>query len=325
MLTLLNLLKARGKMDFYYTSKPNIHLQRKKELVEKYPEVKNLMGQNPFSAIYIVGLVTLQIFFSYLFRDLSWWAVLILAYVIGAFISHALYVLIHECCHNLVFKTSSANKVMGIVCDLSLGVPSALTFRKYHMIHHRNLNEDPGDPDVVSKFEGRLIGNSTFKKIIWVTFFMVSQGLRPLKMKNMSAVNPWTIANFLIVVAVNILIFKFIGYMALFYLMISTFFGLGVHPVGGRWVQEHYITKEGQETYSYYGPLNKVCFNMGYHNEHHDLINVPWNNLPKLKKMAPEYYDHLKYYKSWTKVLINFISNSKMGPYSKLIHKKSSI
>ncbi len=309
-------------MDFYYSDKPNIHLQRKKEIVEKYPEVKELMGPNPTSAFYIVGLGIPQFFLSYLFKDFSWWLILILAYAIGAFISHALYVLIHECCHNIVFKSTTSNKVMGIICDFSLGFPSALTFREYHLIHHRNLNEDPGDPDVVSKFEGRLIGNSVFKKILWVTFFMVSQGLRPLKMKNVSAINGWTGSNFLIVVIIDILIFKFIGPMALFYLMVSTFFGLGIHPLGGRWVQEHYITQEGQETYSYYGPLNKVCFNMGYHNEHHDLINIPWNNLPKLKKIAPEYYNNLVSYNSWIKVLFNFIFNPKMGPFSKLIHLK---
>ena len=84
-----------------------------------------------------------------------------------------------------------------------------------------------------------------------------------------------------------------IGPKALAYLALSTFFALGLHPVGGRWIQEHYETRKGQETYSYYGPLNRTCFNMGYHNEHHDFAGVPWNNLPKLKKLAPDYYDSL--------------------------------
>ena len=84
-------------MDFYYSDQPNIHLKRKKEIVEKYPEVKELMGPNPYSFFYIVGLGIIQFFLSYLFKDFSWWLILILAYAIGAFISHALYVLIHEC------------------------------------------------------------------------------------------------------------------------------------------------------------------------------------------------------------------------------------
>ena len=108
--------------------------------------------------------------------------------------------------------------------------------------------------------------------------------------------------------------------MALLYLALSTLFALGLHPLGGRWIQEHYITKEGQETYSYYGPLNKLTFNMGYHNEHHDFMHIPWINLPKLKAMAPEYYDTLKSYDSWTKVVLMFIFDKKLNSFSRIIH-----
>ena len=59
--------------------------------------------------------------------------------------------------------------------------------------------------------------------------------------------------------------------------------------------------REGQETYSYYGPLNKLSFNMGYHNEHHDFPQVPWSRLPAVRAAAPEFYDHLYHHRSWTR------------------------
>jgi hypothetical protein len=95
-------------------------------------------------------------------------------------------------------------------------------------------------------------------------------------------------------------------------------FSIGLHPVGARWIQEHYTYDFDQETFSYYGPINWVALNMGYHNEHHDLPSVPWNNLPKLRTIAPEFYNNLKYHSSWSRLLLQFIFDKRYTLYSRV-------
>jgi len=84
-------------------------------------------------------------------------------------------------------------------------------------------------------------------------------------------------------------------------------------------IQEHYVFTPGQETYSYYGPLNRVSFNVGYHNEHHDLITIPWSRLPRVRRIAPEFYDRLDAHQSWTKPLIAFIRDRQVTLFSRVV------
>jgi sphingolipid delta-4 desaturase len=89
--------------------------------------------------------------------------------------------------------------------------------------------------------------------------------------------------------------------------------------LGARWIQEHYLTSGEQETYSYYGVFNKLAFNVGYHNEHHDFPSVPWNRLPQIRKDAPEFYDTLVYHTSWTKLFFRFLFDKEISLYSRIV------
>lgn len=74
---------------------------------------------------------------------------------------------------------------------------------------------------------------------------------------------------------------------------------------------------QGQETYSYYGPLNLLTFNVGYHNEHHDFPFVAWSNLPALRALAPEFYEPLATHRSWSRVIWDFIMRDDVSTWSR--------
>ncbi|GAB4010087.1 MAG: hypothetical protein Fur0010_01950 [Bdellovibrio sp.] len=312
------------RQDFTYTAHHNPHALRGREIIKKYPQVKSLMHPYPMSALYISLIVLSQFALGIYFStaNSSWWIITLAGFFIGAFMNHALFVMIHEACHDVIVKSRNGNKIWGIICNLPQAFPSAIGFRTYHLLHHAHLNEYDYDADLAFHAEAKWVGNSRLKKVLWFVGFMFIEAIRPMRLKKGNMFDNWVLINFVIVLTSDFLLFHFFGMKALGYLLISTFFSVGLHPVGARWIQEHYTFKEGQETYSYYGLLNKLAFNIGYHNEHHDLFKIPWVHLPKLKAMAPEFYDHLYSHRSWTKLLIDFIWRKDMDLYARIVRNR---
>jgi len=120
---------------------------------------------------------------------------------------------------------------------------------------------------------------------------------------------------------VDILVYYFFGLKSIVYLFASTLIAGGLHPSAGHFISEHYVWIKGQETYSYYGPLNLLAFNVGYHNEHHDFPRIPGSRLKKLREIAVEHYDTLPSHNSWVRVLWDYILDPTVGPYSRIMRK----
>jgi sphingolipid delta-4 desaturase len=309
----------QAKKDFIYTPHSEPHRIRTKEILKEVPAMRKLIGKNPYTFLAIIGLVGFQVLLCILLANQSWWLVVISAYVLGAFADHALFVMIHECAHRLIFKKPAANKLAGIFANMPLIFPSSVSFEKYHIKHHSFQGVHELDGDLPNYWEAKLINNFFIGKVIWLLFYPFFQLFRFPRLKEIKPFNSWVALNW----AVQILFIGafafFFGGKAIAFLVLSFFFSVGLHPLGARWIQEHYLTQGEQETYSYYGVFNKVAFNVGYHNEHHDFPSVPWNKLPQIRKDAPAFYNSLSYHTSWTKLFFRFLFDKEISLYSRIV------
>ena len=303
------------------TASPNPHIRRAREVLSAHPQVRTYFGPYPLSAVCIVGCVALQVLVAYALRGVSWLWAIPCAYLWGAFVSHALFVLIHETTHNLIVKGTLPNRLFGILCNVGQGFPSAMSFRIFHLLHHSHLNEYDYDADLAYHWEARLVQNSAWRKAVWLFLFALVEIIRPLRIERRFA-DRWVVANVAVILVTDVCIWWWCGWTGLAYILLSTLFGVGLHPLGARWIQEHYTFREGQETYSYYGALNRLAFNIGYHNEHHDLVKVPWVYLPRVKAVAPEFYDHLDAHRSWTRVLFWFLFDPRVDLYTRITRNR---
>ena len=307
---------------FAQSDRPLPHRERAKQILAAHPDVRRLFKRDRWSALWTVLLVALQVAIGIglAVADAPWWAIVITAYVFGAFANHALFVLIHDFTHNVVFRTAKANRLGAIFANVAIVFPAAMGFRSHHLLHHKYLGIPGLDADVPTPNEARWVGNSRWRKTFWLSMFWAVQALlRPTTVKAIRTVDRWVAFNAVAMVAAMAPIVWFFGWWPVAYLFMSTMFSLGVHPVGARSIQEHFVFREGQETYSYYGPLNKLSFNMGYHNEHHDFPQVPWSRLPAVRAAAPEFYDHLYHHRSWTRLLFHVLFSRKFRLHNRIV------
>lgn len=308
------------RTDYIYLKTKAPHRIRRTEILQKYPEIRDLFGKNPNTIWCVMGLVFVQIGIGCLLSGQSWWLIITVAYVLGAFIDHALSVTMHESVHRLIFNSKAANRWAGILSNIPQILPFAAQFDTYHIQHHAFQGIYELDLDLPSRWEAAFFNHHFMGKFLWLLFYPLVQTTRLLRVKrNSKQINGWVLLNWMVQIATIILVEWFFGMKALTYLILSFFFSLGVHPLGGRWIQEHYLTHQAQETYSYYGLLNKLAFNVGYHNEHHDFPSIPWNRLAKIRDIAPEFYMSLAYHSSWVKLLLRFFFDKNISLFSRVV------
>ena len=96
-----------------------------------------------------------------------------------------------------------------------------------------------------------------------ITFQILFYAVRPGFVRS-QRLTLWHFLNFVSQIFFDVLIVSTMGYQALLYMLASSFFAGSLHPCAGHFIAEHYLWDGlDQETYSYYGPLNLLAYNVG--------------------------------------------------------------
>ena len=306
---------AQSRTDYYWAEDREPHFERRKEILAKHPEVTSLFGIDASLKYKTVALVVIQLSVALFINQLSIIPFLLVSYLVGATITHALFLAIHEITHDLAFQSKKKNNILALIANLPIVFPYAMSFKIYHAMHHWDQGKDGVDTDIPTVTEAKIF-RGIFGKIVWFLHQIVFYAFRPIFVKPIK-LDKWQIYNIIFQIAAMAIFLPFAGWSGLAFLLLSLLFAGGLHPTSGHFISEHYVFHEGQETYSYYGPLNKITFNVGYHNEHHDFPAIPGSRLPKLKKLAPEFYNNLHSYNSWVSLIWNFLFRKDINLYSR--------
>lgn len=214
-----------------------------------------------------------------------------------------------------------------------------LVIQPYHLTHHKSLGVTGLDTDLPTALEAFFL-NSVLGKTFFCTFQILFYAVRPAFIYN----PPFTsihLLNLAVQLSFDYALAKFTGSLhPIYYLLASSFLAGSLHPCAGHFIAEHYFfsnVKTGgteskpeskptspldslapPETYSYYGPLNILTYNVGLHNEHHDFPAIPWTKLHKLRSIASEFYEPLPCHRSWVWVIWTFILDSDVGPWCRV-------
>ena len=251
-----------------------------------------------------------------------------------------------------------ANRLLAIFANLPIGIPYSASFRvrerkpqkelklltrkqPYHLTHHKSLGVDGLDTDLPTALEAVFL-DSVAGKAFFATFQIFFYALRPMFIYKLPFTNLHA-ANIAAQLLFDAAIYHYLSSHALAYFILSSFLAGSLHPCAGHFIAEHYVFDRSRktqaarskstaanknnntplpETYSYYGPLNLLTYNVGLHNEHHDFPAIPWSRLPALHEIAKEFYADLPSHDSWVYVLWQFVWDKEVGLWCRVKRKE---
>ncbi|REJ66419.1 MAG: hypothetical protein DWQ31_15265 [Planctomycetota bacterium] len=321
------------------------HRERARAILHAHPEVKQLFGNRPSTALWCVLMAGTQIGLALAVSHAPWWVMLLTAYFVGSVINIGLFQLGHECTHGLVFKKLAWNRYLFTLTTLPMFLSGHHTWWLEHLVHHNDMG---AKKDFITRRRSFFLvtRNTSPLFVPYSTFMIVMQvirsvvglmmylfgsllrgrlqpGRRTLSVladehmvsgyeKEGPGFMRWAVVYPLFSLAMCVGLFLYGGWVSVVYLLASQAFFTGwLNPYCLGWVLgiSHF---HGRRTYqpsaSHYGRLvNLVTFNAGLHVEHHDIMGIPWSRLWRLRKIAAEFYDDLETIPSYTLLGLKFV------------------
>ncbi|QDV43770.1 Fatty acid desaturase [Stieleria neptunia] len=118
------------------------HRNRAKSILRDHPEVRQLFGPAPISAVFCVAAVVLQLGVAISLVGQPWWMIVLVAWGFGAILNIGLFNLAHECNHGLIFRNKAASRWLFTFTSLPMLFPGHHTWWIEHHVHHNHLGSN---------------------------------------------------------------------------------------------------------------------------------------------------------------------------------------
>ena len=225
---------------FSFSEEPEPHKARTKQILAKHPDVRQLIGKTHIQFFAILFVWVQWSHCRGCWKDSSWWLMLFVVYCVGAFTTMLCL------CWSMNVRTIFCSKrKAGIILLPSLPIchmvlPSGLIYPLSSYASQLSGHHD-WDADLPDFWEARIFGNNFFSKALWFFLFPFFQLIRTFRLKTIKPVDSWIVTNWLVQFAFDAAIWILWGPQA-FCFASEFFLFCRLHPLGARWIQEHYLT-----------------------------------------------------------------------------------
>lgn len=293
--------------------------------MRKHPEIRKLMTAKGDRKVALIGLLLGILHISLAVLTHNYFILarpyrFALGIFFGSWFSSWVFICLHEAAHGLLFGPCypRLNRLYGILANLFIPIPVFSYFKKHHLDHHKYQGHHITDVEYPTATEVQIFNGHPVTKFLWLHLNPILQQFRSAFGPKAGSFTAENFLNYLLVIAFDLLL-VYLGYSELlYYLLFCLLISLGSGLVGAWGLSTHtlFFGKEG--TLSYYGWLNPIYLNVGFHMEHHDFPNVPARFLPQIRKIAPEFYENHHYLDSLFTSIFKFVHSDHIGLHSRL-------